>query len=111
MKAAWTIYRKGGKTFSQSLKKAWKWAKKNLSTESAPTHLEATQYTIHRETAKAVMLGMGILDWRGVELAAHVWIPKSLINPNGSVPQWFINQKLSEVRSKSNVQMLLDWIK
>lgn len=30
MKAAWTSFRKGGKSFSQALVKAWKWAKETL---------------------------------------------------------------------------------
>ena len=85
MKAAWTIYKnENADSWSESLKKAWAWAKKNL--------VEGF-YTIHsikKETEKAVLAVVGkvfnhcLEDFQDVTM----WVPKSLI-VNNSIPEWF----------------------
>lgn len=71
MKAAWTIYRKGSTTFSQALKKAWKWAKKNLNDQPSVV------LSIARETAKAVLLDYECYSAaHGDYIERQMWLPK-----------------------------------
>ena len=67
MKAAWTIFRKDSKkTWSESLKKAWAWAKKNLLKPEVVVILgDALKFS-----AKAVLYSINGYQY---------WIPKSVI--------------------------------
>ena len=102
MKAAWKIYREdldiksvrvdyNAKSFSESLKAAWKWAKKNIIEKVAKIG------EIIKETEKAVYAVIGgsfkydqVLE-EPVFTGTKIWIPKSIII-NGGVPDWFMRK-------------------
>lgn len=69
MKAAWTIYRKGGITFGQALTKAWAWAKRKLNV--AASSIVSIEAKITRETAKGCYI---------VSRQYTGWAPKSAID-------------------------------
>lgn len=104
MKAAWTIYRKGGKTFSQSLKKAWKWAKKNLVEQPATTVQRSLPFSIIRESAKAYQFNAVAECHGGLYQEIDFWLPKSAIeNVTGTgvvVKNWafrMIDEKVAHI--------------
>jgi hypothetical protein len=121
MKAAWTIFRKGGVNFSKALKKAWAWAKKKGMT-NAPAAFQVKpilQGGLIKETAKAMCLRVGTISRCGHESATNVWIPTSQIVKHETfkvtcagiwtveevtLPEWLFNQILKEVEDKSNGQ-------
>jgi hypothetical protein len=85
MKAAWTIFRKGGVTFSQALVKAWAWVKQG------PKMWLIDFAKVVGETEKAIKI---------VAPRYSGWIPKSVsevtLGGNVFVAEWFaIKNKIS----------------
>ena len=104
MKAAWTSFRSGkSKTWSESLRSAWAWAKRTLVEKFRSI------MTI-RESEKAVAINVYfecVHTERTVTRMA--WIPKSLLH-NGCVPEWFLTKKVNELAEQfSGYNSRLNW--
>lgn len=108
MKAAWTNSRKaaakfGGKPsqyFAEALRQAWAWVKSEVDNWLALGE-------IVRETAKAVMVDVGLDTFQGY-VKASVWFPKSQIK-NNKVPKWLHQEKVAELQRKYKLVYLIEW--
>jgi hypothetical protein len=106
MKAAWTIFRKGGVSFSQALTRAWAWAKKNLG----PTKAAAFAYDcIERETEKAYLMRVEVYTCTGDNYYPAIWMPKSAFGGDihsGIVAPWarqMAAQKVQDISCHYNL--------
>ena len=90
-KAAWKIHRenmtlwnKEDYSFSDALKSAWKWAKKNLVEKFRPI------LSIVKESERAILC---VIDQKINHIVCEMqdvtmWVPKSIIVEN-CIPEWF----------------------
>jgi len=104
MKAAWTSFRSGkSKTWSESLRSAWAWAKRTL--------LEKFRSIMTiRESEKAVAINVYFECLHTERTVTRMaWIPKSLLQ-NGCVPEWFLTKKVNELAEQfSGYNSRLNW--
>jgi len=97
MKAAWTSFRKGGKSFSAALTSAWAWAKRTLVEAYATV-------SFTKQTDKAVLVAAQLAcPFTDQVQRRDFWAPKSLL-VNGQLPMWFLNKKADELKSLETYQ-------
>jgi flagellar hook-basal body complex protein FliE len=101
MKAAWTSFRQNRmKGFAAALKSAWAWAKRTLlKAEKAAQDVVCIAGAVCRETEKAVAINVKFeCATTNKVLSRQAWIPKSMINRNGEIPEWFYAKKVNEIK-------------
>ena len=59
-----------------------------------------TNYTVDRESEKAVLAKIPYVTGQGDEKNLSVWIPKSTLEKNNGIPLWIVQKQLETLRSK-----------
>lgn len=107
MKAAWTIYRKSQKTFSQALKAAWALVKNDKGNSACGVQVREV-----KRTEKAVQVSMRVVGWVS---AVHVWMPLSQVSITKTsgcfswmeAPQWLLDKKAGELGARFGFEDLV----
>jgi hypothetical protein len=59
-----------------------------------------TNYTVDRESERAVLVKIPYVTNNGDEKSLSVWVPKSTLETNNGVPTWIVQKHLETLRSK-----------
>lgn len=59
-----------------------------------------TNYTVDRESEKAVLAKIPYVTSNGDEKSLSVWVPKSILEKDNGIPTWIVQKHLETLRSK-----------
>lgn len=59
-----------------------------------------TNYTVDRESEKAVLAKIPYVTGQGDEKSLSVWVPKSTLEKNNGIPLWIVQKQLETLKSK-----------